>query len=904
MASVKTVSSFAWKNRLPVFQTVPRLQASRATVPPPVEGYFHRSRLLDRCRPLDRRLTVLQAPCGFGKTALLNDICHRERDRGTLVAWLRVDEKITGDLLLNYLAYAFARGGLDLSVLRQLWTEGWRSQLTSYRVGLLMRAIENYRKPCLLALDEVERLAVPDASATVDFLLHRSPPNLHFAMTMRSNPRGLDLATDVLDGQGTILTAEDLRFTNPEIALFLGSPLSREQLVAAAERTAGWPAALRLHRNLEGIEKHSSASDTLPGYKAVVADFLGSRLMRGLGRDSREFLLDVALFDTIDPSLMDDVFPGEHLTCRTELLSKLGGLVRPIDPSGQVLRLHPVVREYCSARRLREDAGRFRQLQSRLARATARRGQLNDALRHAATSGDDALCGKILEDEGGASLLFRDGAEPFLTADGYLNPQIVEAVPRLALMRCIVLVLNGQADTARALYERVRNDTREFQLYGDDGNRRTLRVDRIIAQSMLLAFTCQSMGDTRLSQVLEEAAPLAADEGLAPTLRGSLYTIVCFSDCQRARFQLSRQWGTKARDCFTLADSAHGRGLIDIHDGIVAMAQGRVEDAIRAYTRHQSIRFSGILLAELQIERNRKGPEWSRRPEAGDLWDMQGWFDVHAAAHGNRVEVAFENGGIEAALDLLEDSLDRAAHRDLACLVRLLSAQRVSYLVAAGKVDVARRAWEVAGLPEHLVDQLDLDGQTWREMEAIACARIGLLRAEGEFETARRLACSLRDCAEARGLTRTLMRCLAEWMSLEFQAARMDEAVAQLHEFLRRFRSTDYARPLARHRQVSVRVLRRLLDREMESDIRRHAESLLDDLVGTRAGEQRAAPRYSAREISVLEGLAMGQRDKQIARCLGLTENGVRYHLKKIYRKMGASGRVDAARRASSRSII
>ena len=114
MASVKTVSSFAWKNRLPVFQTVPRLQASRATVPPPVEGYFHRSRLLDRCRPLDRRLTVLQAPCGFGKTALLNDLCHRERDRGTLVAWLRVDEKITGDLLLNYLAYAFARGDLDL----------------------------------------------------------------------------------------------------------------------------------------------------------------------------------------------------------------------------------------------------------------------------------------------------------------------------------------------------------------------------------------------------------------------------------------------------------------------------------------------------------------------------------------------------------------------------------------------------------------------------------------------------------------------------------------------------------------------------------------------------------------------------------------------------------------------
>ena len=897
--------SFLRENRFPVSSTEPCLQASKATLPRRVEGYFHRPRLVERCQPLNTRLAVLQAPCGFGKTAQLNDICHRERDRGTLVAWLRIDKEISDDLLLDYLAYAFARGGLKLSGLRQLWTNDQHSRQAGYRAGLLMRAIENYGKPCLLVLDEVERLDSAGAVAIVDLLLRRGPRNLHFAMAMRSNPRGLDLATALLDRQASILTADDLRFSPPEIALFMGSPLTREQLVSAAERTEGWPAALRMHRTLQGIGEGSGALRELPGYQETVAEFLGARLMRDLDGDSRDFLLDIALFDTFDPSLMEEVLPGERFACRTEVLSKLHGLFRPVDPSGDVLRLHPMVREYCRLRRLREDAGRFQRLQRRLATAMVRRGKLNDALRHAGETGDDRLWGTILEESGGVSLVLKVGVEQFLRTSRCLGSELVAVYPRLALMRCIALLLEGSRDDAWALFERVRKSTRDFEQDRAGGDIRALRVEGVIARSVMSACACQSIGDARVSRLLEEAASLVQDEELPPALRGSLYAVLAVADQQRVRFEPGRRRGTKAKQFFVLSGSVHGRGLIDLQGGVVAMAQGRVHDAMAAYTRNGPTTIARILLAELHIERNRNEFEstWTADGCAG-LGEVRGWFDVHAAAHGNQVALAFESGGFDAALGVLDDSLRRAVRRHLPSLERLLSAQRVSYLAAAGQAEAARRAWESAGLPERLSDQLNLDGQSWREMEAIACARIGLLGAEEEFDTARRVALNLRNTARAHGLTRTLMRCLAESIGLECRAMNLDGAVARLQEFLHRFRLADYSRPLMRDRQVSVRVLRRLLDREPDSDTRGYAESLLDELGEPRAPEKRQAPSYTLREINVLHGLVEGQRDKEIARRLGLTENGVRYHLKKIYRKTGASSRVEAVRRAQSAGVL
>ena len=177
-------------------------------------------------------------------------------------------------------------------------------------------------------------------------------------------------------------------------------------------------------------------------------------------------------------------------------------------------------------------------------------------------------------------------------------------------------------------------------------------------------------------------------------------------------------------------------------------------------------------------------------------------------------------------------------------------------------------------------------------MEALSCARIRLLSGLGKRDAARDLADSLRRIASERGLTRTLMRALALSMTIDADSDRGSELLV---EFLRLTRSTDYLRPLARHRDVSRGLLARLLAEDPGPEIREAAESALAHLDGPPPSSVSA---FSPREQAVLAELRNGRLNREIADRLGISEDGVRHHLKNIYRKTDTADRRDAVRRA------
>ena len=64
------------------------------------------------------------------------------------------------------------------------------------------------------------------------------------------------------------------------------------------------------------------------------------------------------------------------------------------------------------------------------------------------------------------------------------------------------------------------------------------------------------------------------------------------------------------------------------------------------------------------------------------------------------------------------------------------------------------------------------------------------------------------------------------------------------------------------------------------------------------------SPVFSSREMTVLAGIGQGLRNKEIASRLGITDEGVRYHLRNIYRKTGATNRAEALRCAKSLGVL
>src|ERR687894_792711 len=221
--------------------------ATKLYTPLSQPGVVPRPRLTARLNAgLRRKLTLISAPAGSGKTTLVGEwVAGVERP----AAWLSLDE---GDndptRFLTYLGAALQTVAPDIgeSVLGVL---GSPQPPTESLLTALLNETTTVPDDFVLVLDDyhvVDARAIDDALV---FLLEHLPPRMHLVIATREDPH-LPLARLRARGQLTELRASDLRFTLSEAAEFLNSVmglgLSAEDIAALESRTEGWIAGLQL----------------------------------------------------------------------------------------------------------------------------------------------------------------------------------------------------------------------------------------------------------------------------------------------------------------------------------------------------------------------------------------------------------------------------------------------------------------------------------------------------------------------------------------------------------------------------------------------------------------------------------------------------------------------------------
>ena len=362
--------------------------------------YCDRPALTDRCAPTQRRVTLLAAPGGFGKTTLLAAACRSEAARGVPVAWLTLADEESPATLDAYLAFAFHRAGLDL--VARVDPDEIPSDSPHPRTAMLLRALEQRHAPCVLALDELERVAHPGPVAMLDFVLANAPPCLHLALACRRLPRRLDAVKGVLENDADVLTADDLRFSTPDIARFFDLALSRRELAAVAAASRGWAIALSISKSRPDRPLAGVARVT----RDVVENWLAGQFWRGFDDSDRDLVLDAGLFDWFDEELFDEVVQAPGALPRLTALNGLAGLLEPLGAAARgVYRLHPLLREHCAAERRRRAPAGYRATHRRIALAVARRGDTVAAMRHATEAGDPGPCRPRPARRGGAAVV-------------------------------------------------------------------------------------------------------------------------------------------------------------------------------------------------------------------------------------------------------------------------------------------------------------------------------------------------------------------------------------------------------------------------------------------------------------------------------------------------------------------
>ena len=861
------------------------LLPAKAQWPGVVSGYHQRADLLALVEPL-RRFTALRAPSGFGKTCLLADVFQRWRKGGRIAAWLTVDEGDTPGIVDAYLALAFTLAGLPLADLEETWRDDHESALphrARRRTELLAAAVESHADPCLLVLDDVERLAHGEALDTVNFLLQSGPPNLHVALSMRDNP-GLDLP-DAGD-EAIHLTIDALRFSVPQIDGFFKGDLSLRELAALEKRTEGWPVALRILRNLHTGSGKQVTMDQLASDR-LTAEWFGERLLRDMGERDRNLLLDLALFDWITPSLAKEALREDDIRTRIKGLAHLEGLL--LQCQDNTLRLNPLLREHCAAKQRRQNLPRYRYLHGRIAAAEAQQGRVAQALRHATKSGDSARIGQLLEDVGGVRLWGRFGVKSLLTVDQFLTPEVIDAFPRVALVRCTVLVLQSRFAEALELYGALKAKTRGFKRDRPGGDNEALHADHLLVRCTLAGFSCMPYGSAMVKKTLATAEQLTKVPNLDRVVAGGAQLSLCIAHSHRARFAAAEHAGARAAGAFEEAGAEYGRVFTNLASGALAMAQGRVREAAIHYARGAPTAIADILSWELEHERtcNPPGAFTAEMPPVPDV----GWLDVYAAAYGVAAEVAPD---AHTALFSLEQARTLARKRNLVALVRFLSALRITWLVRDGLADQAERAWREDALPDDTAAMMDLDEQSWREMEALACGRIRLLAHARDFPSARDLVRATCRRADERGLQRVLMNGLALSISVEFLSGDMRNAAADLADFLRLAENNaDYLRPLAREGEAVLEVFPAFLADKRNSDVHEAGEVVRAELE-----KPAQTPILTAREVAILRAFGHGADIRAAATCIGTTAEELALDLDDIHRKLGTKDSADFIRMA------
>jgi LuxR family maltose regulon positive regulatory protein len=314
-------------------------------------------------------IVLLQAGAGWGKSALLVQWRHDALQAGRIVAWLSVDGDDDPQRLAHGLALALRRGCGDA---RRTLARPGPGAIEAATAWLAEAA--SLQHDVLVLIDDLERLP-PEGAGLLRYVLYNLPPNVRLAGAGRA---GLEALAAGLPGAGQYVLAGPslLRFSVGEAcSLATDAGSSADDGARLHEATEGWPLGLQL-----ALRARARAAPA-PDHERFMANLLDE-----LAPQDRDFLMQVAICDTLHPALCEAVVDSREARARLARLVAETPLFTEAE-TGDWSRLHTMARDLLRQRLQAWPAERRRRLHARALSWLAGHGMLHEAARHAHAAG-------------------------------------------------------------------------------------------------------------------------------------------------------------------------------------------------------------------------------------------------------------------------------------------------------------------------------------------------------------------------------------------------------------------------------------------------------------------------------------------------------------------------------------
>lgn len=381
-----------------------QILATKLYPPPPVPNPVRRGSLLERLRQgLLRALTIVAAPPGFGKTTMITAWLAEQQH--TNVAWISLDEDDNEPIrFFAYLAAALRR-------VEPNFAPAFDTLLTSLSPNpreLMAALITDWPVPTapeaiVLVLDDFHHITTQPLHDALVYLITYLPPGLHLVLVSRTDPP-LPLGRWRLRGQVTEIGAEDLRFNAQEAAQFLqqtmGLDLSSEQIRMLEARTEGWIAGLQLAAlSLQRSANVGEMIASFAGSHRYVAEYLTNEVLARQPALIYKFLLQTAIFDRFTAALCDytlQLVPGSSASLLAALERDQLFLI-PLDAEANWFRYHQLFADLLRRRFVQTEPQSGQGLHRRAAEWFETHHFLLEAVRHWLAADEPARVAALME---------------------------------------------------------------------------------------------------------------------------------------------------------------------------------------------------------------------------------------------------------------------------------------------------------------------------------------------------------------------------------------------------------------------------------------------------------------------------------------------------------------------------